>query len=620
MANPQLGITCHIGFAATPASDITAVSWTNVTAYLRLSDGVALSRGRQDETGQAGAGVATFSLNNRDGRFTPDNTSGAYFPNVKLRRPVQFRDSTGDPIWTGYVEEWGEGWNNGVQPFVRVRAADLMARLANRTLGAMRTEEQVYDAPVLYFPLNDSVGSVTAGDQSANVRQALAVGQVGSGGSAVFGQSGGFAADSDTPVLVLTRSDASNGYYLTQSYADLPELTAAAAVTLECYVYLPVAVSGTVRALELSSPSNAGILALDLATNVPVATITLGSTVTATHGAAINDGAWHHVAAWYDGTNLKVYVDGSATTSAAALGTLTSTVLSVGGTNTGTTLANAWLSGVAAYDSALTGARITAHASALTGGTGETSLARFNRIVRLAVGSWAESASAETPAATMCAQAFTDQSAVSALHAAADAEVAPTFISAAGLPIWQSRYERTPSASPTSIGAELVDSSTGFSTSDQLVLNSLTLSRPEGATITATDAASVALYGKVAETRTLYYDTDAQLSGAANYIVNSRSVPQLRTGSLTVDLPTADATVSTATLLALEISDVLRVTDIPRGSGTQVDVFIEGINDYINATAWRRTYNTSPLQVGGQVWLLGSTDYSVLGSTTILGF
>lgn len=622
MANPQLGITCHIGFSATPASDITAVSWTDVTAYLRLQDGVSLTRGRQDETGQVGAGSAMFSLNNRDGRFTPGNTSGAYYPNVKLRRPVQFRDADGDPIWTGYVEEWGEGWNNGKQPFVRVRAADLMARLANRTLGAMMTEEQTYDTPVLYFPLNDSEGATTAGDQSTYMRQALAVGSVGSGGSTLFGQAGGFAADADTPVLVLTRSDASNGKYLTQSYNPLPELAAVTGVTLECYVYLPVSVSGTVRVLELSKPATTDILALDLATNVPVAKVTIGgSTVTATaSGGAINDGAWHHVAAWYDGTNVKVYVDGTATSAAAALGTLTSTVLSVGGTNTGTTLANAWLSGVAVYNSALTGTRITAHATARLGGTGETSLARFNRIVRLAIGSWAQSASAATPSATMSAQPFTGQSASTLLYGVSDAEVSPVYISAAGVPVWRARSERTPSASPTSISATVVDSSTGFSTSDQLVLNSLTLTRPAGATVTVTDTASVTAYGKISESRSIYYDTDAQLAGAANYIVNSRSTPQVRTGALTVDLVTTEATVASATLLALDVGSVLRVTSVPRGSGSQVDVFVEGVNDYISATAWRRTWNTSPLQIGGQVWLLGSTTYSVLGSTTILGF
>lgn len=523
------------------------------------------------------------------------------------------------PVWTGYVNGYGNGWNNGVQPFARVTASDLWAQMSRRTMKALTVEEQLYDNPALYFPLNDSAGSTTAGDQSDYARQALAVGQVGSGGSVLFGQTSSLGADPDEPCVVLTRSDASNGYYLTQSYNPLPELAAVSGVTLECYVYLPVAVSGTVRLLELSHPSSATILAVDLAANVPVATITLGSTVTATHGAAINDGAWHHVAAWYNGTSLRVYVDGSATTSAAALGTLTATVLSVGGTNTGTTLANAWVSGVAAYGSALAAARITAHAAGVTGATGDTSLARFNRIARLALGTWAESTSTETPAATMCAQPFAGQTSASLMQQVADAEGTPVFIGPDGVPVWQARGERTATAASVSIPATHVDSSTGFDTNDQLVLNSATYSRPGGSTVTFVDTTSADDYGLVSDPRTLYVDTDAQLSSAAARIVNSRSEPQTRTGALSVDLVTADATVPASTLLPLDIGDVLSVTSVPLGSTTTVDVFIEGVNDYINQNAWRRTWNTSPLRAGGQVWILGDPTYSILGLTTIAG-
>lgn len=619
MANPQLGITAHIGLAATPASDITAVTWTNVTSYLRLQDGVILSRGRQDETQEIGSGVATCSFNNRDGRFTPKNTAGAYYPNVQIRRPLQFRDASGDPIWTGYINGFGNGWNAGIQPFVRVRASDLWAQLTRRKMRALALEEQLYDSPVLYFPLNDSEGSTTAGDQSVNARQALAVGQVGTGGSAVFGTAGGMGADPDETVLVLTRSDASNGYYLTQSYNPLPELAAVSAVTVECYVYLPVSVSGTVRLLELSHPGSSDVLAVDLATNVPVASITLGSTVTATHGAAINDGAWHHVAAWYDGTNVKVYVDGAATSAAAALGAITSTVLSVGGTNTGTTLANAWVSGVAVYDSALSGTRMTAHAAGVTGATGDTSLARFNRITRLALGTWANSASAETPAATMCAQPFAGQSAATLLNQVADAEGAPVFIGPDGVPVWQARGERTATAVSQAVPATLVDSSTGFDTDDQLVLNIATYSRPGGATITVTDETSADGYGDVSDVKTIYVDTDAQLTTAANRIVNSRAEPQTRMGALTMDLTTAEPTIASTTMLPLDIGDVLSITSVPLGSITTVDVFIEGVNDQITPTSWKRTWNTSPLRAGGQTWILGHPEFSILGRTTIVG-
>jgi hypothetical protein len=626
--NPQLKLRLEIGFSDTPSSDLASIAWTDVTPYLRLADGLTLSRGRPDETSQVRAGLATFRLNNRDGRFTPGDNSGAYFPNVKLRRPIRVSvaadpdaPSTYVPVWTGYVDSWGEGWNAGIQAVAQVRAADLMAALARRTMRSLALEEALYDAPVLLYPLNDSEGSTTAGDQSSTVKDPLTVTQAGSGGTAVFGTASTMGSDPGETCLVLTRSDATNGKYLTQTFAPLSGLDAAAAVTLACFIYLPVSVSGVVRAVELGRFLSTDLLALDLSTNAPRATVTIGaSTVTTTAGAAINDGAWHHLAATYDGANLRLWVDGvNVQTSAAALGTFTGSILTVGATQSGGSLANGWFKGVAAYGAALTGTRIAAHADALDGATGETSLARFNRIVRLAVGSWATSSSSATPSATMAPQPFDGVSAQTLLYQVAEAELAPVFISPAGLPVWQGRAERARGAVVYSLPVTLVDSSTGFTTSDATLLNSVTYSRPNGATITVQDTASITANGIQSESRTVYYDTDAQLTSAANFVVNSRKDPEVRAGALTVDLVTTDPTVDSDVLLALDVSDMLRLTSVPRGSVTQIDVFIEGANDSITPASWRRSWNTSPIRAGGQVWVLGDPVYSILGSTTILG-
>jgi hypothetical protein len=80
-----------------------------------------------------------------------------------------------------------------------------------------------------------------------------------------------------------------------------------------------------------------------------------------------------------------------------------------------------------------------------------------------------------------------------------------------------------------------------------------------------------------------------------------------------------DSAVPAASTLAVDIGSIVRVTGLPRGSATLVDVFVEGVNDTIRADSWTRTFNTSPLQVGGQVWLLGDATYGVLGVTTTLG-
>ena len=477
MANPQLSVKVEIGFAATPSSDITTVTWTNVTSWLRLSDGITLQRGRQDETSQIGAGTASFALDNRDGRFTPENTSGAYYPNVQLRRPVRISYNT-TPVWTGYIDSWGEGWNSGIQPVARIQASDLMARLAKSSMKSLITEEITADAPVLYFPLNDSAGTTSPGNQAATAYADLIQNQNGVGGTVAFGQSNTFGADTSETVAVFTRVDADNGKSFSQSWNPIAEMTAVSAVTLEAYVYIPVAVAATQPLAYLwraGGTETMWILVNSALQAQAFANIGGVSAATPTAGPVLNDGAWHHLAATWNTTTLKLFLDGSLISSAAlASASATFNTLIVGNVPTGTTAFNGWMAHVAYYNSVLSDTRILAHGVARNGGAGETSLARYNRVARLAIGSWALNSPATTPSATMTGQPFKDQSAAAIIQGVSDAEVAPVYISAAGVPVWQARSTRSTPPAAVSVPVTVVSSDTGFTTSDQLVVNDVT--------------------------------------------------------------------------------------------------------------------------------------------------
>jgi hypothetical protein len=65
--------------------------WTDLSAYAYQRQMPALTRGRGSETAQVSAPAWTGELNNRDGRFTPGNPAGAYYPN--LGRNTAFRSS-----------------------------------------------------------------------------------------------------------------------------------------------------------------------------------------------------------------------------------------------------------------------------------------------------------------------------------------------------------------------------------------------------------------------------------------------------------------------------------------------------------------------------------------------
>ena len=82
---------------------VTAAVWTDVTTYVQRRDGgINITRGRADETSTVQPSKATLSFNNRDGRFSPRNPSGAYYG--KIGRNTQLRVS----ILAGTYRFWGE--------------------------------------------------------------------------------------------------------------------------------------------------------------------------------------------------------------------------------------------------------------------------------------------------------------------------------------------------------------------------------------------------------------------------------------------------------------------------------------------------------------------------------
>lgn len=81
-------------------------SWTAITDYVKR---ITVDRGRSAVDGRFSTGKATLLLDNTDGRFTPDNTSGAYSPNVITGVPIRIRATfsmTTYPVFYGSVRAW----------------------------------------------------------------------------------------------------------------------------------------------------------------------------------------------------------------------------------------------------------------------------------------------------------------------------------------------------------------------------------------------------------------------------------------------------------------------------------------------------------------------------------
>jgi hypothetical protein len=80
-------------------------TWTDITSYVYQRNGaVQISRGRPDEATQTNPSQIGLELNNRDGRFSPRNPTGAYYGSIGRNTPVR----ASVPAQTSYLRLEGD--------------------------------------------------------------------------------------------------------------------------------------------------------------------------------------------------------------------------------------------------------------------------------------------------------------------------------------------------------------------------------------------------------------------------------------------------------------------------------------------------------------------------------
>ena len=67
----------------------STITWTDITPYVDVVQGVAIARGAADELAETQPGTATLLLDNADGRFTPGNPTSPYYPFVRRNAPIR---------------------------------------------------------------------------------------------------------------------------------------------------------------------------------------------------------------------------------------------------------------------------------------------------------------------------------------------------------------------------------------------------------------------------------------------------------------------------------------------------------------------------------------------------
>lgn len=159
-------------------------TWTDITNFVYQRQDITITRGRQDESQTITPSTLQLTLNNRDGRFTPRNTTGAYYPfvtrNTNIRVHVQDLAKNGAYYngfrFYGEVSSWPPKWDQtGTDVYAPITASGIMRRLQQNldTIGAAL--ERYYtnlngtEIPLGYWPCDDASGSTQFAQVIPNV-------------------------------------------------------------------------------------------------------------------------------------------------------------------------------------------------------------------------------------------------------------------------------------------------------------------------------------------------------------------------------------------------------------------------------------------------------------------
>ena len=272
--------------------------------------------------------------------------------------------------------------------------------------------------------------------------------------------------------------------------------------------------------------------------------------------------------------------------------------LDVGGGHWPRTLFTGTISHVAAFREALSGATLLEHYAANSDGfAGETSDERIER-----VWSWlglpAELLDLDAGAATMGHIDPTGRDSWTYLQDVATTEGGILFVSSDGLLTLHSRTRSfdVGATADVTVSAAVIDPSTRLVHSMADVVNDITVTRSGGAVARVVDSASVAEYGYISDSLTVYSDNDGDAFDRANWSLGLRSTPTTRLPELALDALSEPGTA--ADVRALDIGSRVQITGMPAQGAATFDLRVQGYTERIGAGGWSVTANTTPYLAG----------------------
>lgn len=604
-----LSAACRVYIAFSDGPLVESPTWTNVTAYVRE---VRISRGRQNELDDFQAGTATIVLDNRTRRFDPDYTSGAYYPNVKVRRQIKVESvySGFEPIFRGLIQSWQQQWpGKGKDATTTVQCADLFSLLATWELPDTAHELVARTlSPSSFWGLEESTstavdrmgvsnGTYTAARQTVDALEANGAGasksfhadNAGSSHIAQFGFGPAATASTSTSLAAIV-----NARRLVESYNGVVAVDVSAE-----FLSLYDTASGSTRDLRL------GLTAAGEPTG------SLGTTQ-AYPSTLLVDGSTHHVALVRSGVNLTVYVDGVsvATSGSASSASVQYSYGYIGKGPTGTSISSVARAHDITVDeaavwhgTALTGTQVALLYEAVDGWANDTADSRIQRILDLlGVPSGLYSLGAASSSVGVF-EGGTD--AVSYLQSVARSDRGRLFVNRSGVITFQPKTTDMGGSSAVTFADDSTANAIRYSgfeleLDDRLIYNDITVTGVEGSSHSAQDSTSIATYSRRSRT----FDTELPPSACRDsvaYYLDRYAEPQVRGRSWTVHPERTLIGSSTRgwdSVVVRELGDIVTIKRTPAvGSPISKTVQITSIEHNIDLPEgkWDVTFTGAPV-------------------------
>lgn len=318
-------------------------TWTDITQWCRSFD---TKGGRQHELDRPEAATCSATYDDRDGRFTPYNTSSPYSSSTlgnvawglvpgKPFRIIATWSSVAYPIFYGFVDSWEPTSTDSLNQDCKMQATDVFKFLALAPISNLTLFPDTVLAlsPLCYMRCNDAVGSSVPTDTSGHGVTATPLGAplntMVFGGNDVNGAqqtallssgytgsgSGAILYDPATSMSVVSgiyNGVPNNAGFYVQSLTALGQswsvsmLFQGSSGSCEGVALLTDFVSGGVE-LQIGiqyNPTNTG----SLPPNGDLV-FAFGGNPTQDLGVLVNDGLWHHLVITGTSTSFTVYLD-----------------------------------------------------------------------------------------------------------------------------------------------------------------------------------------------------------------------------------------------------------------------------------------------------------------------